>query len=125
MVQNKEILKQILNATSDFVSKILGHRKDMDFGAKTLIIISGTTGAMLGMEYANAGCIVENMLLAATSMGINNIVWAGAAAVISQDDDLKQLLGIPETFNPLLCASFGYAVNAELPKKHTVCINRV
>lgn len=125
VVQNEDILKQIMNATSDFISKIFGYRKEMDFGAKTLIVVSGLEGMVPEMEYANAGCIVENMLLAATDMGIDNIVWAGASAVIGQSDDFKKQLGIPEGFKPLLCASFGYAVNKEESKKHTIAVNRI
>lgn len=125
VVQKDEVLKQISDATSEFISKIFGFRKEMDFGAKTLVIISGAEGPVLGMEYANAGCIVENMLLAATSMGIDNIVWAAGAAVIAQNKEMKDLLGIPENCKPLLCASFGYAVSEEPAKEHVISVNRI
>ena len=125
VVQNEELLQQISDETSDFISKIFGFRKEMDFGAKTLVIISGTEGMVPGMEYINAGCIAENMLLAATSMGIDNIVWAAACGVISKNESLMNKLGIPEGFKPLLCASFGYAENEEPAKDHTIAVNRV
>ncbi len=125
VVQTEEILKQIADATSDFISKIFGYRKEMDFGAKTLVIISGAAGMVPGIEYASAGCIAENMLLAATDMGIDNIVWAGAAAVIAQSEELKKKLGIPDGMKPLLCASFGYAANGETAKDHEIAVSRV
>ena len=125
VVQDQEVLKQIMDAASDFLSKISGQRKSMDFGAGTFVLLSGAPSMVPGMEYASAGCVMENMLLAATSLGIDNIVWAVAAAVIGQSEDLKQRLGIPEGFNPLLCASFGRAVNEEPAKEHMISVNRV
>ena len=52
-----------------------------------------------GIEYANAGCVLENMAIAATSLGIDNIIWGGA--------------------------SFGYAVTEETAKEHTISVNRI
>lgn len=125
VVQNEEILQEIMTATSDLVSKLLGQRKDMDFGAKTLIVVSGAAGAMPGIEYANAGCMIENMLLAATDMGIDNIIWGGAAAAIGQSEAMKRRLEIPQGFKPLLCASLGYAVAEESAKEHTIAVTRI
>lgn len=125
VVQSEDVLRQIMDETSDFVSRIFGTRREMDFGAKTLIIVSGKPGMSPGIEYANAGCMLENMLLAATDMGIDNIIWGAAAAVVAQSDSLKARLCIPEGFTPLLCASFGYAENETLTKKHTVSVTRI
>ena len=77
------------------------------------------------LEYANAACVLENMALAATDMGIDNIIWGGAAAVVAQNDEFRKRLGIPEGFKPVLCASFGYASAEEEPKKHVISVNRV
>ena len=124
VVQKEESLKQIFEATADMVFKILKVRKNMDFGAKTLVIVSSKPTMMPGMEYANAAAVIENMVLAATSMGIDNLFWAGAAAAVAQDDSLRQTLGIPDGFKPLLCASFGYAAKEELAKKHVITVNK-
>lgn len=77
------------------------------------------------MDYANAGCIVENMLIAATSMGIDNIVWAIPSIANSQNTDMMKQLGIPEGLKPLLCASFGYAVTDTPAKYHVITVNRI
>lgn len=97
----------------------------MDFGAKILIIVSSISAALPGIEYANAACILENMVLAAIDQKVDSIIWGGAAAAISQNASLKKTLEIPNEFNPLLCASFGYAAEFEPPKKHTISINKV
>lgn len=125
IIQNTELLKRIINATSDMVYKILNVRKNMDFGAKTLIIISSTPAVMPGIEYANAACILENMVLTATDQSVDSIIWGGAAAAIKEDEALKKSLGIPDGFTPILCASFGYAINDEIQKEHTIAWNRI
>jgi nitroreductase len=124
VVQNEETLKRIFNATSDLVFRFLKVRKNMDFGAGTLVLVSSRPAMMPGMEYANAAAVVENMVLAATDMGFGNLFWAGAAAAVAQDEELRQSLGIPEGFKPLLCASFGDAANEENAKKHAISVNR-
>ena len=125
IVQNAELLKQIAIATSKMVYEMIKVRKNMDFGAKTLIIISSTPATMPGIEYANAACVLENMVLAATDQKIDSIIWGGAAAAITQDTLLKKTLEIPNGFSPVLCASFGFATNLESPKEHTISLNKV
>ena len=107
------------------VSKLFGKRMDKNFGAPTMIIVSAKPGMMPGIEYANAACVLENMLIAATDMGIDNIIHGGGSAVVAQSEELKQKLSIPEGFKPALCASFGYAVNAEPAKDHSIAITRI
>lgn len=125
VVENETMLKQIIDASSDFISSFSGQRKEMDFGVTNMIIISGAPGQAPGMDYANAGCIVENMLIAATSMGIDNLVWAIPAIAISQKPDMMTQLGIPEGRKPLLCASFGYAAADTPAKNHVITVNRI
>lgn len=125
IVQNTEMLKEIASAASDIVYQMLNIRKNMDFGAKTLIIVSGTPAKMSGIEYANAACVLENMVIAATAQKVDSILWGGAAVAVKQNMSLKKLLNIPIGFEPLLCASFGYATDIEMPKEHTIAWNKV
>lgn len=81
IVQDSQILKQIAATASDMVFKMLNVRKNMDFGAKTLIIVSSMPAMMPGIEYANAACVLENMVLAATDQKVDSIIWGGAAAI--------------------------------------------
>lgn len=125
VLQNWELLNEISDAVTEMVSKLFGKPMDKNFGAPTMIIVSSKPGRMTGMEYANAACVLENMLIAATSLGIDNIIHGGGSAVIAQSEELMQKLGIPEGFKPTLCASFGYAVQNEAPKNHTITISRI
>lgn len=125
VVQNEEVLKQIVDLSSEFLSNFTGQKREINFGVKNIIVVSGAPGLAPGMDYTNAGCIVENMLIAATSMGIDNIVWAIPDFAIGQNADMMAQLGIPVGLKPLLCASFGYAVKDEPAKEHRITVNRV
>ena len=65
------------------------------------------------------------MALAATDLGIDNIIWAGAAGAVAQNAELGKKVGIPVGFKPVLCASFGYAANPTEAREHTISVNRV
>ena len=123
VVQDKEILKRIAEAASDVVYQTIHIRKNVDFGAPTLILVSSIPTIMPGLEYANAACVLENMVLAATDQEIDSIIWGGAAVAVEKSVELKELLKIPAGYKTLLCASFGYAKEYEEPKEHTISTN--
>ena len=97
---------------------------DKNFKAPTMIIVSSKQAMISGIEYANAACILENMVIAATSLGVDNIIWAGPCLVV-KNEPFRSKIGIPEGFEPVLCASFGYATMQEEPKNHVIYVNRV
>jgi len=125
VIQDDAILKQLADATSDAVFKMIKVRKNMDFGAKTLVVVSSAPAILAGIEYANAACVLENMVIAAADQNIDSILWGGPTTVIAQNDELRKQLGIPEGFKPVLCASFGYAVTPQEAKEHHIEVNMV
>lgn len=125
VIQNQELLNNIGDKVTELVQKITGKKMNKNFGAPTMIVVSAKAGHVPGIEYANAACVLENMAIAATDMGIANIIWGGAAAVISKDESLRSNLEIPEGFNPVLCASFGYGITEEVATEHTITVNRI
>lgn len=125
VIQNEEILSKIAEGASEMVFKMMGVRKNMDFGAKTMIVVSSATSAMPGMDYANAGIVLENMVLAATDLGIDSCIMGAPTAVLSQNEELRKAVDISEGFKPLLGAVFGYAVEDAPAKVHEIAVNRV
>ena len=125
VIQDTSLLNVIAVATNDLIFKMLGKRMDKSFGAPTMIIVSSKPAKIPGIEYANVATVLENMVLAATDMCVDNIIWGGAAAAVAQDVELGKRIGIPEGFKPVLCASFGYAENPSSPKKHSISVNRL
>lgn len=125
VVQDMDILNEIGDAVTELVAKVLGRRMDKNFHAPTMVVVSAKPGHMPGIEMANAATVLENMAIAATDMGIDNIIWGGASAVIAQNPELKAKLQIPEGFQPTLVASFGYALVSEAAKHHEITVNRI
>ena len=125
VIQNSDILKQISDGASAMASKIMGIEKDMDFGAPTMIVVSAAPGKMPGHENFNAATVLENMAIAATSLGIDNIMWGASAAVIGRSSELQHAIGIPDGYKAVLCLSLGYAVSEEPAKEHSIAINYV
>lgn len=125
VVQNTEILKLIAEATSDIIYQATHIRKNADFGAPVIIFISSTSAIISGIEYANAACVPENMVLAATDQNIDSIIWGAPAVAVQKDIELRKLLKIPNGYKPILCASFGYAKADELPKEHAISISKI
>lgn len=125
VVQSQDLLDKVNTAAAEMLFRAMGVRKNTDFGAKTLVLVSSMPIHRTGMEYINAGIVIENMVLAATDMGIDSVILGGAPSAISQDAELMKELGIPEGLSPLVGAFFGYGVNDEPAKEHTIQVNRV
>lgn len=125
VVQNEDLLSKIFDEAEEVMFKAVGMRKNMNFGAKTMILVSSAPAYREGIEYAHAGFVIENMIIAATSLGIDSVVLGGPISAISESEELKNAMGIPEGFSPILAASFGYAKEDAPAKKHTISVNRV
>ncbi len=125
VVQNPELLSKINNATADVIEKLLGVRKNTDFGAKTLLLVSSTEVHRPGTDHANAGIVMENMVLAATALGIDSVILGGAPGAVAADPELMKALGIPEGFRPLLGCFLGYGAEDTPVKEHSISVNRV
>ena len=126
VVQDEKIIKRINELTSEFFSRMSGKKKDTDLGARTLVFVSVSgEGLPDEMSFANVGIVVENMVLAATDMGIASVILGGAPRIIVTDEELMSALGIPAGFRPILGAAFGYAVTDEEPREHSISVNRI
>ena len=125
VVQSQELLDRVNTITAEMMFKVLGVRKSMDFGAKTLIFVSSAPIHRAGTEHANVGIVVENMVLAATDLGIDSVILGAAPAAVAEDKELVKDLGIPDGFTPLLGIFLGYGAEETPVKQHTIAINRV
>ena len=126
VIQSEAVIKQINDLTAEMFAKRMGVKKNTDFGARTMVLVStATEGLPPEMIYANVGIVIENMVLAATSLGIDSVILGGAPSIVAQNADLVKELGIPEGFKPVLGALFGYAQNDEPAKVHKIDVSRV
>ena len=125
VVQNQKLLDRINAAAAEMLFKTMGVRRKTDFGAKTLILVSSMPIHRAGTEYINVGIVAENMVLAATDLGLDSVMLGGAPGAVAQDPELVKDLGIPEGFTPLLGVVFGYGAEDTPVKEHTIAVNRV
>ncbi len=125
VVQNTQLLDRINKATEEVFFQMLGVRRNMDFGAKTLLFVSSKEVHRPGTDHANAGIVMENMVLAATALGIDSVILGGAPGAVAKEPELMKALGIPEGFRPLLGCFLGYSAEDTPVKEHTISVNRV
>ena len=77
------------------------------------------------MDFVNGGIIIENMVLAATDLGVDSCIMGAPIAALEKNETLLKALGIPEGFRPVLGAVFGYASEKAPAKEHTIAVNKV
>ena len=106
VIQNQEILTKIDKLTAELVNRPDAHPI---YGAPTIILVSGARkeGHQGSVAYCNAACIIENMALAATDLGIGNVYLMGTAFAISMKKELCRDLKIPEGFFPISAIALG------------------
>ncbi|MCC8122404.1 MAG: nitroreductase family protein [Oscillospiraceae bacterium] len=103
--------------------------REVLYGAPTLVLVSVSEQQKApNIQYANVACVVENMLLAATDIGIDCVYLWGAANVIAGNAALCKELGLPDGFKPVSAAALGYAVGGTPAEKGlgiTLAVNYV
>lgn len=125
VVQDPDVLNLIRETAMDcFRDPIL----DIYYGAPTVVIISSSHGSVPELDMANAGTIAENMMLAATDLGLDSIYIWGTVLAFRAEPDLAEDIQLPEGFEPMASVAFGYAAvpdDSEKKMELTLGINRV
>lgn len=119
VVENKEILHSIseglkMNMHVDF---------DPLYNAPALILISTKKMPFPNIEFADAGCIMQNMMLEATEQGLGSVVIWGSSMVVNAVPDLKKALQIPDEYTAISGIVVGYANQIVEPKELNLSIH--
>ena len=85
-------------------------------GAPLLIVVSTSQAGEIGA--LNVSCLIENMLLAATDLGLGNLYVRGAIDVSAKDESLVKAMRVPDGFKPVASVALGYA-NAPASPRNT------
>ncbi len=125
VVQNDDIIAEIYREAEEEAERSLGVRKNMNYGARTLVVISSMPTHRAGMEYINSGIVVENMVIAATDLGIDSVILGAPIAALAKSELLTKKIGIPEGFTPIIGAAFGYGTENAPVKAHSIRVNRI
>lgn len=124
VVQDADMLDTIREtAVNCFRDPIL----DIYYGAPMVIIISSNHGSVPELDMANAGTIAQNMMLAATDLGVDSVYIWGTVLAFRSEPDLADDVDLPDGFEPIASVAFGYSKNPgnEQQTPHTIKINRV
>ena len=109
-VQDPELLKAI-----DESSAKMRPGSHPLYGAPTLVVLASKESILKNIEFTNAGCVIQNMMVAATDLGVDSIYLWMSMYGINNDPELPKRLGFPEGFTCVGTMALGYAAK-EFPK---------
>ena len=107
VVQNPQLVAEIRDACQ--LRRKDGTAVDPTYGAPTLVFMSATGPSDDMIEYCNVACAIENMALAATSLGLGSVYLWGFLRKLRQHPELVAKLGIPEGYTILSAFAVGHA----------------
>ena len=122
IVKNKELIADLeaegmknLAAFPDtgMYDRIMSRGGKMYYNAPCMIVVPIAKAEPAGAELFDCGIVVENIALAATSLGIDNLICGLAAFSFAgkRDAEFKERLGFPEGYEIGIAALLGYAAN--------------
>lgn len=126
VVQKPEVMEK-LRHTCQVISRKTGQPIDSFYGAPTVIFVSATDLSEDHIEYSNAACIIENILLAATNEGLGSTYIWGCLRLLRQDPETLKLLSIPEGYEILSAVAVGYPKKPLEPRepREKMTVNRI
>jgi nitroreductase len=110
VIQDRDLLDRISEAA---VKGTPRENTDIYYGASTVIIISSAKQPFEALAYANAGCIVQNLLLAATDIGVDSVYVFGTNQGFAQNPALLKEANIPDGFTPVSSVVLGHATEEQ------------
>ncbi len=110
VITNPEILAEVNRLTIAGMDRLgIKHEEDYHvfYHAPVVIIMSS---AIEGFSEMNCGCAIENMAIAAKSLGIDSCIVGQTRFMYHQSDpmDINRLVKIPEGFEHDVAICFGY-----------------
>lgn len=106
VIQSTDLLNEITNASKEFFGN---PKMNPLYDAPTLVIVSSKPNEKApAIGLANASCIIENMSLAATELGIGSVYLLGFIFAISKNEALIKKLNLPEGYIPDAAIALGY-----------------
>lgn len=135
IVKNKQLLEDLeaegmknLAALSDktIYDRILSRGGKLYYNAPCMIVVPIAKAEPAGAELFDCGIVAENIALAATALGIDNLICGLAAFSFAGEKggEFKKRLGFPEGYDIGIAVMLGYA---ESPggKPHEPDLNKI
>lgn len=105
VVQDKALLDNLNAFAAEFINR---PGIQPTYGAPTVILVSAKVEEGSGPSpYCNAACIVENMHLAATDLGLGSVYLLGCMSALGASEELCKAFKVPEGFVPASALAVG------------------
>lgn len=106
VIQSKELLDEI----TDTAKMRTAERPFAPFyKAPTVVLVSSKFERVDHIEYANVACVIENMAVAATALGVGSVYLWSVVRIINANPNLLAKLNLPQGFVPVSMLALGYA----------------
>ena len=110
---NRITIEMMKNSGNEFAEKLAntpGYSAVRN--AQTFVVLSAPGGNdEMGFNMANVSCAAENMILAATELGIGSRFMMGPVMSLTQEP-VQSRLALPDGYEPLVVVAIGYADSA-------------
>lgn len=115
--------KALLEAMTENFRKLTG-KEDLDplYGAPALIVVSvrENQGQIHPVDVANVACVMENMHLQATELGLGSCYLFGIMETLNQSLELLYKLELQEGFWPVSALAVGWPVEEASLREATI-----
>lgn len=118
IVNSSELMEEIRNACM-LSSRKTGKKTDAFYGAQTAVFVSATEISDDHIEYCNAACIMENMLLQAAALGLGGTYIWGCLRKLRANEAVLKRLQLPDGYEILSAMAIGYP--AQELQERSVC----
>lgn len=106
----------VLDTMRETYKNITGLPADPTYGAPLFILVSETPDVIEEIKKYDAACIVENVHLAATNLGLGSVYIHGMIFNIKHAKEWQQQAGLPENVTPICGISIGHSKTSVKPR---------
>ena len=109
------------NKFIDFKNEVIKiHKIDPFFGAGTVIFVISKILEKLDLAYQDCGCLIENMHLEATNIGLGSVYLYGCVKEINSNSQLKNMLNCSDNEIILGALTVGLPLVKANAKEHQI-----
>ena len=117
VVQDPELLSEIREVCKKKYKN--GTTKDSYYGAPVIIYLSAADVSPDHIEYSNVACVIENMILKATELGLGSTYVWGCLRKLRASEETVEKLKLPDGAEVLSALAIGHPVEALTPRDVT------
>ncbi|MGI6594385.1 MAG: nitroreductase family protein [Christensenellales bacterium] len=126
VITDKEWLKEMSNVVN---AEVPSSRPNAPFyKVPIIILISSKLAENPAIEYTNAGCVVQNMALAARGLDLGSVILWSFVKHLKKSPSLLAKLELPEGMVPIIGLGVGYpAIHQEVQTRprHIISVNKI